>query len=78
MGYTILEENSRSVLVRMPKSYLSRLDAVQTPKTRQRVPLADNIMTPKEHKRYLEAKRDLENGVNIISGTDFIKQFNLR
>ena len=77
MWYTILEENSRSVLVRMPKSYLARLDAAAVSKV-GRVRVSDTVMTPKEHKRYLEAKRDLENGVNVVSGADFIKQFNLR
>ncbi len=76
MWYTILEENSRTVLVRMPKSYLSRLE--KTPiKSHKRVS-RDDEMTPLNMAHYLEAKRDLENGVNVVSGADFISRFNLR
>lgn len=59
----------------MPKSYLSRLDTVTTPKTRRRDRAPSDIMTAKEHKRYLKAKQDLENGVNIVSWEEIQKKY---
>ncbi len=76
MSYTILEENSRTVLVRMPRSYLSRLDVPKKSPVRSRL-IRDDEMTDENLAHYLEAKRDLENGVNIVSGDDFIRKFNL-
>lgn len=59
----------------MPKSYLSRLDAVKTPKTRRRDRAPDDMMTAEEHKRYLKAKQDLQNGVNIVSWEEIQKKY---
>lgn len=74
MSYTILEENSRTVLVRMPRSYLSRLDAPKKSHTRSRLTW-DDEMTPENLTHYLEAKRDLENGVNIVSWEEIQKKY---
>ena len=59
----------------MPKSYLSRLDI---PKVRSTRRYKDDEMTPSNMRHYLEAKKDLENGVNIVSAEQFISRFNLK